>query len=268
MPSAGQIGLVLLAIGLFLIGGGISLSRLWVERPWSRLSAKICLYLGLTSALASLIWHSNARQNWWPLEDNFDALIWLALGLTVFVLYVQRRRPLAGLDWFIMPIVVLLLAAAAIAGSTNPRSYDVRGIWSWVHLAGAYGGAALFAVAGAAGSMYLVTNYRLRHKVALDGPNLGSLERLEHLTLTAVTLGFALLTAGAVTGFAKMKTEQHAVPVAKIVLSSVVWLIFAIVLHSPINPRFRGRRAALLSIVGCLLMLGTVIAVLFMPATA
>jgi ABC-type uncharacterized transport system permease subunit len=37
-----------------------------------------------------------------------------------------------------------------------------------------------------------------------------------------------------------------------------VWVVYAVVLHSPINPRFRGRRAAILSIIGCILTLGLV----------
>src|SRR5438270_504988 len=82
---------------------------------------------------------------------------------------------------------------------TEPREY-VRGGWLWVHWVTAYGGAVAFAVAGAVGAMYLIANRRLRTKNLAPGTTLGSLERLEHLTLMAVTLGFALLTIGLVTG--------------------------------------------------------------------
>lgn len=267
MPSAGQIVVVVLSIMMFLIGGGISLSRLWIEKPWSRLGAKVCMYLGLLIALVAQIWHGAARGSMWPLENNFDSLIWLAMGLALFVMYVQKRKPLAGLDWFVMPIVVLLLVGAAITGRTNWKTYP-ESLWIWVHLAGVFGGTAVFAVAGAAGCMYLISNRRLRNKMALAGPNLGSLERLEHLTFSAVTLGFALLTIGGVTGlFWLMRHKESALPTTKIVMFSAVWLVYAIVLHSPINPSFRGRRAAILSIVGFVLMVGTVVAVLVMPAS-
>ena len=39
--------------------------------------------------------------------------------------------------------------------------------------------------------------------------------------------------------------------------------MYAIVLHAPINPIFRGRRAAFLSMLGFALMIGTLIAVQF-----
>lgn len=266
MPSVGQIVVVGLAIAMFVIGGAISLSRVWFERPWSRLAAKICMYFGLLLALLAQVWHAVARGSPWPLENSFDSLIWLAMALSLFVMYIQKRKPLPGLDWFVMPIVVLLLVGAAIAGRTNLQTYDADA-WSWVHLAGTYGGAAAFAIAGAAGTMYLIANRRLRRKVALAGPPLGNLERLEHLTLAAVTLGFALLTVGAVTGFARMKYEHRPVRMVEIIMGSAVWLIYAIVLHSPLNPSFRGRWVAILSIAGFVLMVGTVIAVLVMPAS-
>jgi hypothetical protein len=42
--------------------------------------------------------------------------------------------------------------------------------------------------------------------------------------------------------------------------------VYALVLHSPLNPSFRGRRAAVLSIVGFVLMVGTVITVMLLPS--
>jgi ABC-type uncharacterized transport system permease subunit len=264
MNTAGQMTLLFLSIAFFVIGGAISLSRLRSEKSWSRLTAKICMYWGVAFAGAVLIWHAIVRQN--LLDDNFAALVWLAVVLALFVMYVQRRKPLGGLDWFVMPIVVLLLIGAVASGLANPYTYNLHGLVSWIHLITSYGGAAAFAVAAAVGTMYLIANYRLRQKVALAGPNLGSLERLEHLTLNAVTLGFALLTIGAVTGFMRMKFENRSAPPAKVILSISVWIVYALVLHSPTNPSFRGRRAAVLSIVGFVLMIGTIVAVVMMPS--
>ena len=51
----------------------------------------------------------------------------------------------------------------------------------------------------------------------------------------------------------------------KVLLAFCVWVVYALVLHAPINPSFRGRKAAMLSILGFVLMVGTLIAVQFMP---
>jgi ABC-type uncharacterized transport system permease subunit len=274
-PNPGQITLLAAAIALVAAGWLLSLARLrWTEHSNRfRITAKACTYFGLLVALGVLVWHSLDRGNWVPLGDNFDALIWLGLLLTLFVLYMQRAHPLGGLDWFVLPAVILLFAGAAFFGQTNPHGYDVKRVWLWVHLVTSFGGAAAFTVAGAFGVMYLLANRRLRRKrPPAAGTNFGSLERLERLTLIAVSLGFALLTIGGVLGLVDMANARSAPPAAgrqwffdaKVLLSVCVWVVYALVLHSPINPSFRGRRTAILSVLGFVLTVGTIVAVQFM----
>jgi ABC-type uncharacterized transport system permease subunit len=275
--SPGQLALVLAAAALFAAAAGLSLLRAraaWEASAAVRVAAKATGQVGFLAGLAVLVWHSAGRQTWLPLGDNFDTLACLGVLLAGFVLYVQAYRPLRGLDWFLLPVVSLLLAAAAVFGRTKPHEY-VDTTWSWVHRVTAYGGAVAFAVAGAAGLMYLIANRRLRSKatkLAGPGANLGSLERLERLTLSAVGLGFALLTIGAVTGLARIAQVQGDTTLGerwflnpKVLLALGVWVVYAVVLHSPINPSFRGRKAAVLSVVGFVLMIGTVVAVQFVP---
>ena len=262
-PTAGQIALLIVSIALFAAGWGLSLARLRAERESLRVAAKACMYGGLVVGLGVLVWHSAGRGNWLPLTDNFDTLVWLGLLLALFVLYTQRTRPLRGLDGFVSPIVVLLLASAAVFGRAKPHEYDLRSVWLWAHRVTAYGGAVAFAVAGAVGAMYLIVNRRLRAKNLTPGSPFASLERLEHLTLASVTLGFSLLTIGTVTGIVRFYEEGGHTPVTKLVLAVAVWLVYAVVLHSPMNPSFRGRKAAVLSVVGFVLMVGTIVAVQF-----
>jgi ABC-type transport system involved in cytochrome c biogenesis permease subunit len=55
---------------------------------------------------------------------------------------------------------------------------------------------------------------------------------------------------------------------AKIILAIGVWLVYAVVLHAPINPSFRGRKVAVLSVVGFVLLLGVIVTVLLVPMGA
>jgi ABC-type uncharacterized transport system permease subunit len=266
MPTNGQLALLILSVALFTAGGLISVARLWKNTKAMRLASKSCLYWGLLASVALLIWHSASRHDWMPIGDNFDALIWLAVLLTLFVTYIQLTRPLAALDWFIMPVVILLLIGAAVFGRTEFHQY-IGQAWTSIHRITSYGGAVAFAVAAATGAMYVLTQARLRRKQPA-GPYLGSLERLEHITMTAVTLGFALLTIGIITGVIELIRLGRPTPPAKVALAAGVWIIYAIVLHAPINPTFRGRRAAVLSVIGFLLMIGAIVAAQFSPATA
>ncbi len=272
MPTTGQLALLIFSIALFATGGILSLARTWWDKAPLHLLGRQCLYGGLIASVAVLIWHSAQRARWLPLDDNFDALIWLGILLALFVLYVQKTRPIVGIDFFLMPVVVLLLIAAAVFGRHKPNQY-VRTTWDWVHRASSYGGAVAFAVAGAMGAMYLITNARLRRKSNKPGIMFGSLERLEHLTRISVTLGFALLTIGLITGmiiFLQRDPDTHMGAHwflnPTVLLAFCVWVIYALVLHAPINPTFRGRKAAMLSILGFVLMIATLVAVQYMPA--
>ena len=261
-PSTGQLALLILAILLYAAGGMCSVWRAWSESASLARIARLCLVLGIVASLGVIVWHAASRGSWLPLEDNFDALLWLATLLALFVLYVQRSRRLGGLDWFVMPVVLLLLLASLFIGPHTGRY--VPDAWSWVHRLTAYGGAVAFAIAAASGAMYVLTSRRLRSKSPV-GPLFGSLERLEHLTMTAVTLGFALLTVGMITGGVEIIGKDRHTSLTKVVLAAAVWIVYAIVLHAPINPSFRGRKVAVLSIAGFVLMIGAIVTVLLLP---
>jgi ABC-type uncharacterized transport system permease subunit len=203
-----------------------------------------------------------------PIGDNFDALIWLGMLLAMFVAYVQGTHPLAALEWFILPIVIAMLAAAAVLGrSRRFHAFHpvVAATWSDVHRITSFAGTAAFAVAAAAGALYVMAAARLRRKQPVWA-SLGSLERLEEMTMTAAVLGFALLTVGMVTGFFEMLSRPRgaagaSTPMAKVVLALCAWVVYGIVLNAPVSPMLRGRRAAALSVVGFVLMIGVIVTV-------
>ena len=263
-PTTGQLILLGISIALLAIGGIVSFVRLWRDREALRIAAKGCMYMGLTAALAVVLWHSWSRRIC-PLNENFSALVLLALLLGSFVMYVQRARPLVGLDWFIMPIVILLLVAAGIFGKVEYREYHrlVSDTWLWLHRVTTYAGAIAFAVAAAGGAMYVLASRRLHRKAPI--PAFGSLERLERMVMRAVEVGFALLTIGLISGFVRFFERSEKVPMPKLVLGMLAWAAYLIVLHVPVSPRLRGRRAAALSIVGFVLMVGTIVVVQLMP---
>lgn len=166
-----------------------------------------------------------------------------------------------------------MLFFSALFGMSRVSQVEPAGIWDWAHCASSFGGMAAFGLAAAVGAMYLVTSTRLRRKaVAGDGPGV-SLERLEHLTDWSVSFGFALLTVGIITGVAKIIERgphttlgPHWMTSPKVILAFSVWLVYAIALHTPITPAIRGRKSAMLSIVGFVLMMATLVAVLYLPS--
>src|SRR5688500_2402994 len=108
MPTIGQLALLLAAVVLFAVGAGLSFARVWADHPKLRLAARVILIFGTRACAGVIVWHAASRGRWLPIGDNFDAILWLATLLALFVLYVQRQSRLGALDWFVMPIVILL----------------------------------------------------------------------------------------------------------------------------------------------------------------
>lgn len=264
IPTLPQLSVLAIAIVALAIGVVLSVLRSRGSEKL-RVPMKMLYYWALSLAIVVVIWHTTGRGRWTPLESNFDTLVSLGAILGIFLMYVQKRRPVAGLDWFVMPMVMLLLLLGGIFGRTKLHAY-LPTAWSVLHLIGVFGGAVAFALAGASGAMYLLSNRRLRNKTVFPGPKFASLERLERVNYIAVTLGFALLTAGSIMGFVWILRDQSkTLPAPKVIMTGIIWVIYAAILHTPINPSFRGRKTAVLSIVGLVLMIVTVVAVQFIP---
>lgn len=279
MVSTAQVILLVLAIVAYLAGGVTSLlavagRKMPTHWRWMFMGA------GFLFSFVLLVWHSitvvMATGTWQPLQDSLTALLTLAILLAAFVGYVQYKRPITSLEWLVMPVVIVLLLMAGHFGKNQSVAY-LPTTYSLVHRVFTYLGALAFVVAGATGALYLMSDRALRARRTGGGhlpPSpamFGSLERLEHLSYSAVTWGFALFTVGIISGIGWVMHGSTLLGQAwyfspKVVLALAVWLIFAVVLNTPIAPRLRGRKNAILSIVGLLLTIATLFAVLLMPA--
>lgn len=255
-PTLGQVILTIMSAGCFLISVWISMFGVL-----SRGHVGLLSVAGTVLSLIALIWHAVQRGSWVPLDDNFDAILWIAILTAMVSLYLQRQKMIGRIDWVLSPIVALLLLSAAFFGTMMPHGYT-HTLWGTLHRFSVFTGPIFLALAAACGTMYLILSARLRNKHSVVDARFGSLERLEHLNYTSVSIGFALLTIGLITGVVRAVESNTRFGDQwflnpKIVLSVVAYVLYALVLHSPINPSFRGRRTAILSIAGFILLLGT-----------
>ena len=92
-------------------------------------------------------------------------MLTLAILLAAFVAYVQFKRPIASLEWLVMPVVVVLLLMAGHFGKNQPQAY-LPTTYSLAHRLFTYLGALAFVVAGATGALYLMSDHMLRARPA------------------------------------------------------------------------------------------------------
>ncbi len=112
--------------------------------------------------------------------------------------------------------------------------------------------------------MYLLQERQLKSKsLGTMYYRLPSLEFLDSLGHRALLVGFPLLTVGLLTGALYAQAAWGLVLTwdPALVLSLLAWLIYAGLLQARLTAGWRGRRAALLAVVGFGILLGAVVGV-------
>ncbi|MFP4036937.1 MAG: cytochrome c biogenesis protein CcsA, partial [Desulfobacteraceae bacterium] len=150
---------------------------------------------------------------------------------------------------------------AAEVVAVNPV---LKSLWLPVHVLTVFAGDGMFAVAFASGLMYLLQERQIKQK-RLGGvyKRLPSLETLDSINHYALVWGFPFLTVGMVTGavYAQQALGSYWRWDPKEVWSLITWLFYAVLLHERLTVGWRGRRAAVMSIVCFALLLFTFIGV-------
>jgi ABC-type uncharacterized transport system permease subunit len=229
---------------------GSSVAALWAQRALSL--GVICH--GAHVVLSSFVLHVCPVTSL-PFALSLGGLV---MGLAFLVL--RRKRGLAALGLVVAPLSLMLLVGSQFvgAGSVSPQ-VPIMLIAS--HVAANLLGFGLFALAGAAGGLYLFQERRLKTKrhVITGGrlPALDVLDLTEHRLLLA---GFPLLTFGVVTGSVLLRGFQQPGDdnLLRMALALVAWGLMAWVLVMRAAAGWRGRRLAY----GTLLGLGCVLLVL------
>ena len=204
-----------------------------------------------------------------PLTTIYDSLLVLSWVLAVTYLSLHWYYPRVTVGLFALPLILGLILLAAFLGDAGRRRLEGWArIWGPIHgLLLAVGAIAVF-VGFVAGVMYLVQRYRLKAKhLPSELVDLPSLELLERVNLQGIILAFPLLTAGLVIGLLLALEQRHAGDAnirlldPKVICGFVVWIAFAFLLKVRSRPEFRGRKVALLTIMGFCLMLFTMVGV-------
>lgn len=220
-------------------------------------------FLSHTLGLAMLV--SQLRQM--PvttLPQTFSLFAWAIVGS---YLAFQLKFNIRILGTFVSPLaVVFMLLSSAIPGRVIPNSQLFKSFWLTLHVATMFIGMAIFALAFCAGIMYLLQERQIKTKsFGLLYRRLPSLEVLDSLNYVCLTFGFPLITIGLISGFvyagAVWQSFWHWDP--KEILSVVTWLIYAVLLHERLAVGWRGRRAAIMAIIGFSVILVTFIGTSF-----
>ncbi|MFP3870353.1 MAG: c-type cytochrome biogenesis protein CcsB [Syntrophobacteria bacterium] len=199
------------------------------------------------------------------LQQTLSFFAWAIVGS---YLAVQLKFNIRTLGAFVSPFaVIFMLLSSAIPRQLVPASGLFKSFWLMLHVGTMFVGNAVFAVAFCAGIMYLLQERQIKTKsFGLLYHRLPSLEMLDSVNYVCLTFGFPLITLGLISGFvyagAVWRSYWQWDP--KEILSVITWLIYAVLLHERLAVGWRGRKAAIMAIIGFSAILVTFLGVSIM----
>ena len=189
-----------------------------------------------------------------PFSNMYESLVFFAWTIGLIYLVMERRYKNRTMGAFAMPLACLALAYASLSPdkSIQPLIPALKSNWLIAHVITCFLGYAAFAVAFAISIMYLMKSGDQKAPAQHLAGRLPSSALLDELTHQLVLFGFLFLTVGIITGavWAKQAWTRYWSWDPKETWSLITWLIYAALLHFRMMRGWRGKRIAVLSIVG------------------
>lgn len=198
------------------------------------------------------------------LHETLSLAGWTIAG--VFLLF-QDRFGLKILGVYAAPLISFAMVIAARLPDVPKETGNLlKSMWLVTHVIAIFIGEAALALACGAGIMYLLQENAIKSKHrGFFFRRLPSLELLDSTGYACIVTGFTMLTFGLITGliYAKSVWGRFWSWDPKEVWSGITWLLYAALLHQRLTIGWRGRRAAVMAIIGFAVILFTFLGVNF-----
>ena len=188
-----------------------------------------------------------------PILDLKSALSFFSWSIIFVYLAFQIKFRLMVLGSFVAPFAAfLMMVSSAMPWAEVPVKPIFKSLWLTVHVGTIFIGDALFALTFLAAIMYLIQERQIKRKrLGSFYERLPSLATLDDINYYALICGFLFLTVGMVIGsmYAQYALGAYWRWDPKETWSLITWLFYAALLHQRITVGWRGRRAAIMSII-------------------
>lgn len=193
-------------------------------------------------------------------HDGLSALAFLSAGIAVAVS--QKKGGIPQVALLSAPLITLLTIVSCLVEPNQAVPEALRSTWLGVHIGLALLGDAAIAVAGVVSMVYLVQERRLKQKKPKSKAGTGlhtlpALEVLDRVSVQLLKFGFPLMTLGLLSGalYGKQVWGYYWNWDPRNTVSLMVWVLYAVMLQARLVSGWRGRRAAILTVVGVIAIL-------------
>jgi cytochrome c-type biogenesis protein CcsB len=239
-----------IAYGLVMISGFLS-------SFYSRLKIRKCSYY---LAIAGLVLHSvsllirTANSGHAPFTNMYESISFMAWACVLAVIIFERKFSLEKTGPYLWLIIVALMALASspvLPKDITPLVPALQSYWLWLHVSVTLLGEAFLAVAFVASLLYLTTKNTPGENTEAEKKK----EKYDLIAYRAVAVGFPLFTLGALVFgmiWASQAWGRYWGWDPKEVWSLITWLFYALYLHTRLVMGWKGKKSALIAVIGFL----------------
>ena len=190
-----------------------------------------------------------------PLSNLYESLIFFAWTVILLYLLMEWRTKNRSMGTFATPLAFLSMAYASftdINSQIQPLIPALKSNWLIAHVVTCFVGYAAFGIAFGLSIMYLLKRIDSPEKKGLFLKLIPDSDILDELNYQMIVIGFILLTLGIITGavWAHSAWGRYWGWDPKETWSLITWFVYAALLHSRMIRGWRGKRLAVLSIIG------------------
>jgi len=190
-----------------------------------------------------------------PLSNMYESLIFFSWTIVLIYLILEFKYQQKIIGVFITPFAFLAIALTSIVpgidAKITPLMPALQSNWLTIHVTTCFFGYAAFAVSFGVSILYLIRDREGSPKE--EGAKwLPSTLVLDEINYKSIVIGFPMLSLGIITGaaWANYAWGSYWSWDPKETWSLITWFVYAAFLHARFTKDWRGRKAAILSIVG------------------
>ncbi len=185
-----------------------------------------------------------------PLSNMYESLIFFSWAIVLVYLIIELiyRQKVIGV--LVTPFAFLFIALTSIIPGVEPQISPLipalQSNWLTIHVTTCFFGYAAFAISFGISLLYLI---REKRETLTWLP---SISLLDEINYKSIVIGFPMLTVGIITGaaWANYAWGSYWSWDPKETWSLITWFIYAAFLHARFTRDWRGRKSAILSIIG------------------
>lgn len=250
---------------LYAIAAGFAA---WAIRTGDRRGLQTARFGALCGAIDHIVFlvRVAARTGHFPVTGAIEAYVFLSTAIILLALLLDWMKHWTVLVVATLPLAVtttlLALALAMLPERAPTPMPPSSSLWTSLHISTALGSYGAFALAFVSSILYLIAQRQLKdHAAASILGLIPSLETVARINRRSIGAGVLLLAGGLLVGYLQARAVLGLGPQwrndPKIYLTTFTLAAYLVILVLSGRPTFKGRKTALASVAGFVLVMAT-----------